>query len=32
VRLPDVAVNGARAVKLNDCWFPDVDARVVVQP
>ena len=29
---PDVAVDGARAVTLNDCWFPDIAAGAVVQP
>ena len=29
---PDVNVDGARAVKLHDCWFPDVTARAVVEP
>jgi hypothetical protein len=29
---PDVNVDDARVVKLNDCWFPDVAARAAVQP
>ena len=28
----DVDTDVARAVKLNDCWFPDVAARAMVQP